>query len=133
MSFDVYLSCFESGKNATFPFSLVESAFGSHAVIREPDFWVIDYGDEGRGDMYHDTGSSDTSGFWVNRPPWSLDFWQGVLTLLQHTPSCLYWGGGVVIAQPWMREHLPHELKESLGDPIIISTPEDIRQAIETS
>jgi hypothetical protein len=102
-------------------------------VIREPDLWVVDYGEEGRGDMYVDTGAVDISGFTVNRPPWSLDFWQGVLTLLQHTPSCLCWGRGVVIAQPWVCGHLPRELKASLGDPSIVSKPEEIRQSIEQS
>jgi hypothetical protein len=133
MSFDVYLFCFERGKNATFPFSLVETAFGSHAVIREPDRWVVDYGEEGRGEMYVDASGGDISGFAVNRPPWSLDFWQGVLTLLQHTPSCLCWGSGLVIAQPWVREHLPRKLKASLGDPSIVSKPEEIRQSIVKS
>src|SRR5580700_6240345 len=87
MSFDVWLSCYKHGEHATFPFSQVEGAFGSHAAIRKPDLWVVDYGDEGRGDMYVDTDGGDIGGFMVNRPPYSLDFWQGVLTLLRDTPS----------------------------------------------
>jgi hypothetical protein len=133
MSFDVSLSCFKHCEHATFPFSLVEAAFGSHAAIRKPDLWVVDYGNEGRGDMYVDTDGRDISGFMVNRPPYSLDFWEGVLTLLRDTPSCLYWGIGLVIAQPWVSQHLPPDMKKSLGDPIIVSTAEDIRRSIENS
>lgn len=133
MSLDLHLSCFDGGKLSAFPLAHIEVAFGRHAGQREPHRWKLDYGSEGSGDLRLNGGASGITGFSVNPQPRSLNFWRALLGLLHSTQSCLHWAEGLIIAQPVVRDHLPAELLESLGEPTLVLTPEDIRQTIETS
>ncbi len=73
-----------------------------------------------------------SAGLSVSRPPASFEFWRAILSVLQQTPNCLYWpGGGPVIAQTFVRNHLPATMIEKLGEPILIATPEQIIEAIK--
>jgi hypothetical protein len=134
MSFDLFLQCFRNGAPETFPTALIEDGFGSYASVREPRCWVLRYPNGGFGELYVDAAREDISHFMVARPPDSPEFWRTLFDLLQQTPSCLYWpGGGPVIANPAVRNHLPSDMIESLGEPIVVSKPEQIIEAIRNS
>ena len=132
MSLDLHLSCFDGGKLSAFPLSLLEGAFGRHAGEREPHLWKLDYGSEGSSDLSLTSAASGITGLSVNPPPRSLNFWRGILALLHSTQSCLHWAEGLIIVQPVVRAHLPPELLQSLGEPTLVLTPEDIRQTVGT-
>jgi hypothetical protein len=134
MSFDLFLQSFKDGAPTTFPTALIEKGFGPYAAIREPRCWVLRYPNGGYGELYVDAAQESLGHFMVARPPDSPEFWRALLDLLQQTSSCLYWpGGGPVIANPTVRNHLPPDMIQSLGEPIFVSAPEQIVEAIRNS
>ena len=134
MSFDLFLQSFRNGAPAKFPAELIEKGFGPYASAREPRCWVLRYPNGGFGELYVDLTHDEVSHFMVARPPDSPQFWQTLLDILELTPSCLYWpGGGPLIAQTFVRDHLPPDMIESLGEPTLVSTPEQIVEAIKNS
>ena len=135
MSFDIFLNCYdENGESETFPFALIEREFGPFAAARAAKWWDLIDPDGGRCELYVDATEATIGHFMVASPPVHIAFWQSILNLLQRTPSCLHWpGGGPVIAQAFVRDHLPQYMIEGLGEPKIVSTPEQILQAIRDS
>jgi hypothetical protein len=135
MSFDVFFQSFDAKRNPEkFSFALIEREFGPFATTKDAKWWDLDYPDGGHCEVYVDATGSSISSFMVARPPASEEFWLSLFKLLQQTPSCLYWpGGGPVIAQPFVRDRLPLQMIEGLGEPVVISTPEQIVAAIRNS
>jgi hypothetical protein len=134
MSFDIFLQCFRNGKQYGFPFALVERGFGPYKHIRNDHCWILAYPDGGHCELFVDTTKEHIEDFMVSRPPASPEFWGTILELLQQTSSCLYWpGGGPAIAYASVRNHLPPDMIESLGEPTIVSSPEQIVEAIKDS
>ena len=130
MGFDMFLLSLQNGKPSAFPFSLVEKCFGPYASSRERDYWTLEYPDGGYCELFVDTSREDVEDFMVSRPPASPEFWQALFDLLRDTPSCLCWpGGGPAIVNPSLRDHLPTG-EDDLGEPLIVSTPEQICEAI---
>jgi hypothetical protein len=130
MGFDLFLLSFQNGESSTFPISLVERRFGAYATSRDEDWWVLEYPDGGYCEVFIDATGEVVETFMVARPPASLEFWQALFELLRETPSCLCWpGGGPLIANPSVRDQLPKG-KGELGEPTIVSTPEQICEAI---
>jgi len=134
MSFDLFFQTFQSGVPAPFSTALIEKGFGPYASERSPGRWVLRYPNGGFCELYVDAEQETETSFMVARPPDSPEFWRTLLDLLQQTPSCLYWpGGGPLIANPMVRNHLPPDMIESLGEPIVVSAPEQIIEAIRNS
>ncbi len=134
MSFDIFLQCFQNGKQHGFPLALIERGFGAVKRVRNAHCWILDYPDGGICELYVDTTKEYVEDFMVARPPSSPQFWQSVFDLLRQTPSCLYWpAGGPVIANPSVRGHLPPNMIKKLGEPTIVSAPEQIFEAIRNS
>jgi hypothetical protein len=134
MGFDIFFDCFDRGEPADFPIALIERGFGRYAEGKGPECWVLLYPDGARSELFVDATEANVSDFMVARPPVHPEFWRAIFDLLRETPSCLYWpGGGPVIANPAVREHLPPEMIEALGEPTIVSAGEQILEEIEKS
>ena len=71
----------------------------------------------------------------VKGPATHLDFYAALLRLLQTTHSALFWPGNnsLVIGQIETIEHLPEGMAESLGEPFLASTPQQIIDRISAS
>jgi hypothetical protein len=133
MSFDIFLQSFQNGRAVNLPDKIISTLFLKYCVNKSSDVFILEYPDGSRSEL--SVGKDKPSaGLSVSRPPGSIEFWRAILSVLQQTPSCLYWpGGGPVIAQTCVRNHLPATMIEKLGEPILISTPEQIIEAIKNS
>ena len=69
-----------------------------------------------------------TDGFMVRGPAAHHDFYVALLQLLQTTHSALFWPGNnsLVVGQDDTIEHLPEGMVETLGEPFIVSEPQQI-------
>jgi len=76
-----------------------------------------------------------TDGFMVSGPATHHDFYAVLLHLLQTTHSALFWPGNssLVIGQLESIEHLPEGMAESLGEPFLVSEPQQIIDRISAS
>lgn len=133
MSFELFLQQFQNSHAVNFSDELVQNLFLKYCVGKSWDNFILVYPDGSRSELGV-VKDRPSAGLSVSRPPASLEFWRAVLSLLQQTPSCLYWpGGGPVIAQASVRDHLPPSMIKSLGEPLLVSTPEQIVEAVRNS
>jgi len=93
-----------------------------------------------RADIYltvqADTDSYPTTdGFMVSGPAAHHDFYAALLHLLQTTHSALFWPGNnsLVIGQIESIKHLPEGMVESLGEPFLVTAPQQIIDRISAS
>jgi hypothetical protein len=131
MSFDLFLSCFKSGKRATFPRSLVEEAFGKHIALRDQVCLTLKFGDKSESYLYCNDGEL-LDGFNINRPVDETDLYRAILSLLraENLVLCIPGKCPPLIGRRTTASHLPIEMVASLGTPVLILAPAEIRNWI---
>ena len=73
--------------------------------------------------------------FMISGPAAHVDFYSALLQLLQTRHSALFWPGerSLVIGQLESIEHLPEGMVECLGEPFLVTTPQQIFERISAS
>jgi len=128
VSFEIYLDRFSNGEGVPFPIDVVEHAFGRFAEHRDSKCWVLTFLDDSRCELFVDNAAL-VRGFMVVRPPNSPAFWRALFDVLKQTAGVLFWpGGGAVVADQSAILSLPKSMIESLGTPIVASTPQAMRE-----
>ena len=71
----------------------------------------------------------------VKGPASHPDFHAALLRLLQTTHSALFWPGNnsLVVGQIESIQHLPEGMVESLGEPFVVTEPQQILERIRAS
>ncbi len=132
-SFEVFLQSFQNGKAVNPPEELVRKLFLADSVDDGTGVFKLKRYQGGRSELRM-SKDCPLAGVTISRPPQNISFWRDVLSFLKDTPSCLHWPGGwPVIAQASVRDHLPPTMIEALGEPELVSTPEQIKEAIRES
>ncbi|EKE77803.1 hypothetical protein [Gallaecimonas xiamenensis] len=137
MSFDVCVQWFRRGEADWVATDLVLEAFGS-ALIAEDDFgWRLSFGQEAMSDIYLSFDGDDTSrvcAVTVNRPSTADAMWVALFGLLGIGNSVFFFPeGGLFVRSSNVREHLPIDLIEALGEPQPIVQSQDLVRAIQSS
>ena len=133
MSFSIFVQSFQNGRAVNVPDELITKIFSKRFVSENADIRVLEYPDGSRSELKV-RKDCPSAGLSFSRPPASLEFWGAVLSILQQTPSCLYWpGGGPVVAQATVSEHLPKSMIEGLGDPMLATSAEQVIEMIKKS
>ena len=131
MSFSIYFSAFHDGGSFEFDRSVVENVFAKNIVLRDGRRMHLEYDDGSWSDMYMEK-ERIVHGFSVNHPSVNRAFWEAILYLLQRLPAALYWDGkGCVVANPAVSTQLPSEMVKALGEPIVVTRIEQIREAMK--
>jgi hypothetical protein len=112
---------------------LVEEIFGPYTTSNKDDScWVLRFRDGGVSELNVDAGP-DIDGFMVSRPPNSPELWRGIIEILKRTTSVLYWPGTpCVVADASVIPHLPPDMIESLGEPVVTTDRDEILELIAT-
>jgi hypothetical protein len=137
MSFDVYLQSFHRGESAGIPRHRVRYAFGGHVTEVEPDYWHLRYDDTNSCDLdltAHDDPSM-VCGFTVHRPCADQRLWDALASVLTLGDIVLYFPGGraPLVARSSATEHLPPDMVEALGQPVVVTSGREIQHEIETA
>lgn len=138
MSFDVFLQCFQNGEPAGIPRELVRAAFGAHLTETETDFWQLRYDDANSCDLYltvHGADQSLLEGLTVNRPCSDLRLWNALAAILALGEVVLYFpeGRSPLVARSSVTGHLPPDLIEELGLPVVVTSGREIQQEIQAA
>jgi len=130
MSFDLFLQNFQRGEIATFPHAVLETAFKGYFKEVDPEFFVLNFPDGGRSELYTQSGPA-ISDFMIARPAGSPELWRGLLDILQRTNAVLFWpDGGAVVANESVIQDLPQGLIKVAGVPTVVHEPEEIPRLI---
>lgn len=138
MSFDLFVQCFRDGKLDGIPRQCVRDAFGPHLNELEPNFWQLDYDDLNSCNIYltaHNSDSGLIDGFTVNRPCYDQRLWDALASILTLGDVVLYFPGcrAPLVAQAIVAQHLPPDLIEALGQPLVVTSGNEIIREIETA
>jgi hypothetical protein len=135
MSFDIFLSVLRDGDE--FDRSIVERAFASMTNDLKDDDWSLHDQD---GEKYWGTvlieNKPAITGFSVNRPPFTPEFWNAISEVLRQTPTALVWPGypsrpSYCVANPDFAANLPADYVETWGPPAFVTCGAEIEAAIE--
>lgn len=136
MSFDLYLQAFQNGKAAGMAPEIIRDAFGKYVIEIEEDFWQVQYGVNESSDIFlqllpHDVSLVHTIS--IHRPCGDIRLWESLCLLLELPGTVLYYPG---CDAPLARDsqagiNMPDTMRESLGEPVIVSKALEIFQSID--
>lgn len=138
MSFEAYLACFQDGEEGYFPTTVVDEAFAPFVTGRDPEFslWTVTYNDApsilDQTDLYLNRDPEDASrcsGVTLARPSGNPHLFDSLLKILKTTNSTVYSGGECppMVGRIETIAHLPPEMIETLGSPVVVSSGGEIR------
>jgi hypothetical protein len=134
MSFDVYIQCFDKGQPAGISRARVRDAFGTAVTESATERWKVSYDARNSCDVYLslDAGAGVLRGLSINRPCGDLRLWDALASVLTLGNVVLYFQGckSPLVANLNVRRHLPHDMIEALGEPIIAGSGAEILREI---
>ena len=138
MSIDVYVQCFRNGEFAAIPLQRIRDVFGPHLTETEPAYWRIRYNDANFCDLYltaHDTDPLMAHGFTIHSPCADQRLWDALASILALGDVVLYFPGGraPLVARPAVTKHLPPDMVEALGQPVVVTSGRDILGEIQAA
>lgn len=135
MGFSAYLQCFRDGKPAGLPRDMVAAQFpiGNSSST---DLWQIKYDDENWCDIYVSPDRSNGAkihGLTVDRPCGDLRLWNALYRVMCLGPVVFYFPGSnpLRVAHEATIAQLPADLLEAIGPPRLVSSGQELRQAVE--
>lgn len=131
MSFDLFAQFYEHGAPAAITVDAVRAAFGSYVATSDATHWRLEYDTENRSyiDLSpHPSDHSAITGFTVNRPCGDLRLWDGLAAVLCLGNAVLYFPGGrnPLVGSTDAVPHLPPDMIEALGSPVVVTTGQAI-------
>ncbi|EDP9825581.1 hypothetical protein ACK1FJ_003418 [Salmonella enterica] len=142
MSMDYWLQAFDKGEEGFFPLSIVEEAFGdaltekkiSHSETAGKILVSYNLKYPQQPEYYLSVWATDdaiplASGLDFVHIPGTDAFWQSLVDILQATHTALYWAdteNALVIGQQDTRQHLPPDMIETLGEPRLVTSFEQL-------
>jgi hypothetical protein len=136
MSFEVYVQSFRNGEPSGVPRGKIRSAFGGYLTETEPNFWHLRYDDANSCDLNLTVDDADPGviqGFAVHRPCGDARLWDALAAILSLGDLVLYFpgGGAPLVARTSVAQHLPMDMVEALGQPVVVTRGEQIQNEIQ--
>lgn len=133
MSFDLYLQAFQDGKASGIGLDVLRDAFGKYVIEMDEDYWQLQYSMEESSDIFLQPlpdNSSSIHTISIHRPCRDLRLWESLWRLLGIAGTVLYYPScdAPVARDPMAGMSMPDEMRESLGDPLIVSSAVELFQ-----
>ena len=137
MGFEVYLQCFGESERSGISRAAVRSLFPVIEEESEPDFWRVRYDNKNSCDIAVTAMTSDEEmlkSFYVDRPCGDLRLWEGLLSVLRMGSVVIFWPGGPpVVAVEAVAADLPVDMIDSIGQPKLVSSTEELLRLLRES
>lgn len=137
MSFDLFVGCFEEGELARFPTQVVLDAFAPHTLAIEPDCLQLAFADSTVActHLYLDTSAALTSQLSVNRPVDDPALFEALLAILRSAHLAPYMAGDCppLLGRAETARHLPADMIEALGEPVLLRKAGEILARIASA
>ena len=137
MGIEVYVQAFEEGEATAMARSWLRNAFGAELTELEDERWHLRYDDDDSCDLYlraMDDDASLVKTVVIDRPCQDHRLWNALAYLLGLGNIVLYWPGSrPIIGWPGAEEHLPADLIDALGKPVIVTHGSEIQAQLETT
>ncbi len=135
MSLDLWVSCFCHGEPHPAPTAGLRAPFDPLVLRTEPGCLVLGLPGDQESLLFIDTTAATATGFTLNRPVRDPALWRALFSALQHTGRVLVVPGAVppLIGVADTVPHLPADLVESLGPPVVVTDGLAIRHWVENA
>jgi hypothetical protein len=135
MSLDLWVSCFRNGEPHPEPTALLRAPFDPLVVSTEPRCLVLGLPGGQESLLYIDTTANAETGFTLNRPVRDPALWLALFSALRHTGRVLVVPGEVppLIGVADTAPHLPADMVETLGQPVVVTDGLAIRHWVENA
>ena len=136
MSFEVNVQCFQKGECAEIPLQRVRDVFSPHLTEIDSQNWRIRFDDANFCDLYlraHATDPELALGFTIHRPCADHRLWDALASILALGNVAIYFPGGraPLVASRDVTEHLPQDMIVALGEPVVVTSGEEILNEIQ--
>ena len=136
MSFDLYLQTFRDGSASGIALDIVRDAFGKYVVEVDEDFWQVQYGPEDSSDIFLQPLGDKAfliHTISIHRPCRDMRLWESRYLLLGLPGAIAYYPGckSPLVRDPQAGMEMPAQLRESLGEPVMVNDAMDVFQSIE--
>lgn len=136
MSFDIYLQTFRNQQAAGIGLEILRDAFGKYAVEMDEDYWQVQYGLEESSDIFLQPLPGNSSAIHtisIHRPCRDFRLWESLWRLLGIAGTVLYYPScdAPMARDPVAGMSMPDAMRESLGDPIIVSSAVELFQSMD--
>ena len=138
MSFQLYVQCFANGSASGFSRDELRQAFSGSLTELEDDYWQIDFGPNGRSDLFLSLladGSQRIHSISIDHPFNDDRLWYSIWVLLAAPGTIFYFPGSVsaLSRDPAAGSALPADMLQVFGQPMIISSFKAIVQSVEAA
>jgi len=139
MSFEVLLVCYHTGNPSGVPRKRLHELFDAYVKDgSDPDWWDVEYGRIERCSIHLTPMTSDNDLIYVitvHRPCGDRRLWQSLFSLMTEENVILVIPGDerLLIAKESVTAHLPADLVESQGEPMVVADADEILECIQTS
>jgi len=137
MGFELYLDVYKDGEHCGISYQRALDAFEGFATILEPALWQVKYDETSSCDIYvslAEDDASEVSSFMVERPCADRRLWESLFAIMRLGNVVLYYPGcsAPLVASEDVIPHLPHDMIDSLGQPLCIRSGEEIAIRIKS-
>jgi len=138
MSFEVFIQCHENGDFGRIPRQAVRNAFAEFIVAEESNCWKTIYGTCESCDVSFSTSTSGTEfiqSLCVHRPCSDIRLWDAMAAILRLGNVVLYFPADTppLIANDAVKSHLPTDMLDALGEPVVVSNGKQILDVLHKS
>jgi hypothetical protein len=134
MSFDLFVQCFENGKDAQLPAVLVLDAFRPFVKGRDEFCLTVGTGQDVCY-VYVEQDAEQIEGFSINRPIDDEQVNQALVALLQKANLAILVPGDCppLVGRAETVAHIPSDVVEALGQPKVIASASELVRCIRES
>jgi hypothetical protein len=137
MSFEVYLQCFGESERSGISRVAVRSLFPVIEEESEPDYWRVRYDVKNFCDIGVTAVASDRDmlkSLYVDRPCADVRLWEGLFSVLRMGSIVIFWPGGPpAVADDAVAADLPKDMIDSIGQPKLIRSAEELLRLLRES
>jgi hypothetical protein len=135
VSFEVYVQWFRDGEGDGVPEERVRELFGEALKAEDELGWRLSYGPDMTSDVYlsrREDGSVE--GITVHRPVDAPELWQALFDLLGVQNAVFFFpDGGLFVRSTDARAHLPPDMTEALGSPVLVTSAADLVRTLDAA
>lgn len=132
MSVELYLQKYSQGAAASFSKESIREVLMGYSVKESPTSWEVGF-DADQPDTFYLGSQESIESLMISKPGISINLYEFLIKILKSDNFILYWPGGThpLVGQAETTAHIPSEMINSLGLPIIANKGQEILNNIK--